>query len=401
MTTALRDGSPPGNDEAPGPKTRGSAGRPIETAAIASHLEGSATDDLPAASIATLVRDFRAWQPVDLGPVLDGSYCPAMPTVGARDDGIGLFYPNRVHSVAGETESAKSWLMVLQAIVELKRGNAVAYIDFEDDEGGVVSRLLALGAKREDIRDRFAYLRPEQPIGGLGNQGDLEQVLGDIRPTLAVLDGVTEAMTLHGLDPLSNKDAAAFGRLVPRYIADHGPAVVALDHVTKSAEGRGRYAIGAVHKLNGLNGSALLMQNRTPFGVGRTGRSSVLVSKDRPGQVRRHGVATSGGGVLLADFILTGHDQTFAEASLEPPPVSTSDDSFRPTVLMRRISEALTKAGRPLSKSEIEDRISGRAAVVRQALAQLIDEGFVKVATGPRNAQLHSLAKPFIEEGNS
>jgi len=384
MTAAtLQDTGPPRNHDAPGDSEGTDTG-------LASQAQSSADGDESGPT------DHRAWQPVDLGPVLDGSYCPATPTVGARDDGIGLFYPNRVHSVAGETESAKSWLMMLQAKVEMARGNAVAYIDFEDDEGGVVSRLLALGAKREDLRERFAYLRPEQPIRGLGNQDDLKQILGDLRPTLAVLDGVTEAMTLHGLDPLSNKDAAAFGRLVPRYIAEHGPAVVALDHVTKSTEGRGRYAIGAVHKLNGLNGSALLMQNRTPFGVGRTGRSSVLVSKDRPGQVRRHGVATSGGGIRLADFVLVGHDEMFAEASLEPP-VETGGDSFRPTILMQRISEALVKAGRPLNKIEIGDRVTGRATVVRQALAQLIDEGFVTVETGAKNAQLHSLAKPFTE----
>ncbi len=34
------------------------------------------------------------------------------------------------------------------------------YIDFEDDVGGVVGRLLAMQAKREWIRDGFCYLRP-------------------------------------------------------------------------------------------------------------------------------------------------------------------------------------------------------------------------------------------------
>ena len=42
--------------------------------------------------------------------------------------------------------------------------------------------------------------------------------------TLVILDGVTEAMTLHGYDLHSNADIAAFYHLLPRPIADTGPA---------------------------------------------------------------------------------------------------------------------------------------------------------------------------------
>jgi len=144
--------------------------------------------------------DRPTWQPIDLEPVLDGTYRTPEPTVGSRDDDVGMFYPGRVHTIASESEGGKTWLALAQAVIELDRGNAATFIDLEDDEGGVVGRLLALGAKRDAIRDRFAYLRPEEPIGLLGNRGDLEQALGDLRPTLAVLDGVTEAMTMHGLN---------------------------------------------------------------------------------------------------------------------------------------------------------------------------------------------------------
>ncbi len=51
-----------------------------------------------------------------------------------------------------------------------------------------------------------------------------------------------------------NTDVARFGQMLPRWLAERGPATVALNHVTKDRENRGRYAIGAVHKLNGLRG---------------------------------------------------------------------------------------------------------------------------------------------------
>jgi AAA domain len=339
------------------------------------------------------------WGPVSLGPVLDGTYTPPVPTIGSRDDGTGLFYPGRQHSVAGETESGKSMLMLAQAEVELRRGNCVVYVDFEDDEGGVVGRLLALGAKPDAIRDRFAYLRPEEPLGALGNRDDLRRVLGDLRPSLAVLDGITEAMTLHALDPLSNRDAATFARLLPRFIAGHGPAVVALDHVTKSPEGRGRYALGAAHKLNGLTGTALLIENRSPFGVGITGRSTVVLVKDRPGQVRRHGVPTGGGGTWLGDFVLESHDETFIEASFTAPADHHGGETWRPTVLMGKVSAALGRAGQPLTVRGILDRVTGtRDEHVRAALAALVDDGYVAVENGPRGAHLHRLVRPFPED---
>ncbi len=196
----------------------------------------------------------RTWAPVDLSDVLDARYEPPRPTVGARADGAGLFYPGRMHTISSESEGGKTWLALAAAQHELHNGNAVIYLDFEDDEGGVVGRLLALGTDKTDIRDRFAYLRPEDSLEALGNRDDLAQVVGDLRPTLAVLDGVTEAMSLHGLEMKDNTDVARFGQMLPRWLAERGPATVALNHVTKDRENRGRYAIGAVHKLNGLRG---------------------------------------------------------------------------------------------------------------------------------------------------
>ena len=143
--------------------------------------------------------------------------------------------------------------------------------------------MLTLQVANDVIRERFHYLRPESPITDPVSRGDLAEILGDTHPTFSVVDGVTEGMVLHGLDPLSNKDCATFGQRLPTAISRQGPAVVSLDHVTKSPDGRGRYAIGAVHKLNGLNGGAYLLDNRTPFGIGRKGTSTIKIAKDRPG----------------------------------------------------------------------------------------------------------------------
>ena len=247
----------------------------------------------------------RPWQPVDLGAVLDGTYQPPQPTVGRREDGTGMLYPGRAHTVVSETEGGKTWLALSWALDEMNAGHHVVYIDFEDDEGGVVGRLLLLGAHRDLIRAQFHYLRPEMAIGTGINRDDLDRVLSAYEPTLGVIDGITEAMTVHGLNPLDNADAATFGRLLPKRITEAGAACASLDHVTKAAEGRGRYALGAVHKLNALNGAAYLLENRTPFGVGLTGRSTIRIAKDRPGQLRRNALPSTGGSYWFGDLVLT------------------------------------------------------------------------------------------------
>ena len=57
--------------------------------------------------------------------------------MGRRNDGVGLFYPGKVHTVSSESEAGKTWLLLSVVLDELGRSNAVVYVDFEDDEGGM------------------------------------------------------------------------------------------------------------------------------------------------------------------------------------------------------------------------------------------------------------------------
>lgn len=339
-----------------------------------------------------------SWSAVDLEQVLDGTFCPPQPTVGRRDDGVGLFYPGRVHSVSAESEAGKSWFALLAARGELDRGESVLYLDFEDDEGGVVGRLLALGASPDVIRARFAYVRPDEAVHLGRNRAVLADLVERLDPSLAILDGVTEAMTLHGLELIDNSDIARFGAMLPRWLADRGPAVASLDHVTKSSEGRGRYSIGGQHKLAGLNGAAYVLENRQPFGVGVTGRSTVYIAKDRPAQLRQHARPGKEGLHWFADLTLEsvlvdGHP--VLDAQLHAPERKADDAPFRPTVLMTKVSGALAKAGKPLTKTDVTERVRGRAVEIKAALAALVDEGFVEESGGPNNSRLHTLLKPF------
>ena len=335
----------------------------------------------------------RTWQPVDLADVLDGTWAPPEPSVGRRADGVGLFYPGKAHTVSSESEAGKTWFALSAVLDEVSAGNHVVYLDFEDDAGPLVGRLLTLGCNREVVRERFHYIRPEGPVGTGINLDDLATVLSRYSPTLGVLDGITEAMTLHGLNPLDNADAAKFGRMLPRRITEAGTACVSLDHVTKSSENRGRYSIGAVHKLNALDGAAYVLENRKSFGVGLTGKSTVKIAKDRPGQLRKHALPSSAGMHWFGDLVLTSHAEGFSELEVAVP--EDRGDDFRPTTLMAHVSDALSGAPEPLSLRGILDRVTGKAENTRRAVAALIDDGYVTTTPGPRGATLHALAKPY------
>lgn len=333
------------------------------------------------------------WTARDLTEVLAGSWAPPEPDVGARNDGVGLFYPGKAHTVSGESESMKTWLVLAATLDELAKDNYVMFIDFEDDVGPVVNRLLLMGASPERLRRRFLYVRPEAPLSERTGWADLEVLLGEARPSLAVIDGVTEGMTLHGLNPLDNKDAATFGRLLPRRLASYGAAAVSLDHLTKSAESRGRYAIGAVHKLNALDGAAYVIENRRPAGIGLVGVSSVKIAKDRPGQLRKHAVP-SGGMHWFADLVLDSTTPGHVEASVRAPEAQQGEIAdARPTFMMQRVSEALAEYPQGLAQRIICDVVKGKAETIRRALSHLIAEGYVTDKTP------HRVVKPFTQDG--
>jgi hypothetical protein len=67
-------------------------------------------------------------------------------------------------------------------------------------------------------------------------------------------------------------------------------------------------------------------------------------------------------------------------------PQNASGDRTRPTHLMEEVSKILEAALTPLSKNAVEKAIKGKAEWVRIAIQTLIDEKFVGIEHGSRNA---------------
>ena len=336
------------------------------------------------------VRERSSWFPKPLD--LDGTEEEPAPEFLARNDGYRLFYKGKINALVGESESGKTWV-ALHAVAQcLQVGQSVIYIDFEDSGRGILSRLRSLGISNEQFAT-FTYANPDENLQ-LEQRVDLVEALAMQAPDFIVVDGVNASMTLLGLDLTSNRDATFFSQQLLKPLALSGAAVVTIDHVTKSKDNRGNYAIGAQAKRADVNGVAIMVEVEEPFGRGMTGILNLKVTKDRPGHVR----AISKEAKFVGRVILRSQVDGSVKMVVEAPPADAN--SLRPTHLMESVSKLLEAASAPLSKTSVVKEIKGKTEWVLVACQVLVDEKFVAVENGSRNSlNLRSL-KPFREESD-
>jgi hypothetical protein len=348
-----------------------------------------------------------SWQPVALGPYLDGTIQPVRPAEWWRSDGVGLLYPGLVHSVYGESESGKSLLMqhlAAQIISDPKNPRPVLYVDFESDPASVIERLRMFGAQPDDIARWFAYVRPEvDPDHAFSNRAAEQDAYGQLLATrwaLVIIDGVGEALTVYGKSDIDNGEVRQWSRQLPQPLAERtGAPVVLIDHLGKNTETRGRHAIGAQAKLATISGAAYMVEPLAPIGRGLRGILAIRLTKDRPGWVKAHGGTWRKGDrsqvVALADIDATQRDD-LTMVTIGPPDDHVGDPArpFRPTQLMEKVSQHVEEAP-GTSRSQITAAVQGKAQAARAAIDLLQAEGYIKAALGPRNAQQYSSVRPY------
>jgi hypothetical protein len=229
------------------------------------------------------------------GEVIESSWIPKQlselelvdenpPSMLRREDGNCLLYSGKINAIFGESESGKTWLALEAIRQELEKNNIVFYLDFEDSARGILNRLKTMQVPTDKFK-MFRYANPDQAI----EPGVAELMRTEIMaylPTLIVVDGVNAAMNLMNLDLEKNKDATTFSQTVLRPLRVGGAGILTIDHVTKSKDNRGNYAIGAQAKRADIDGAAFAVSVSLPFGRGIDGALDITCTKDRPGFVR-------------------------------------------------------------------------------------------------------------------
>lgn len=331
-----------------------------------------------------------SWWPQDIAAHIDGAAePPAMPSFLQRNDGRFLFYAGKVNGLIGTSESGKSWLALTAVQQAMEAGYRVTYVDFEDSAADVVGRLRLMGSAPATLHRLFCYVGPEAALDAVA-RGDFVDHLTDHVPELVVMDGVNAAMTLMAMDPLDNADATKFTQLLLRPVAKTGACVITVDHLPKSKDGRDNsFAIGAQAKKAMVDGCALTVEVAQAFGVGQHGRMKLTVAKDRAGQVRGFCDQAKHAG----EFHLDSSDPAKTNAWIETAAAGT----WRPTGLMARASALLATQTEPVSQSQLEVLMGGKATTARTALGYLAQDGYAAFEHGPRNALLFRHVQLFTE----
>jgi hypothetical protein len=232
------------------------------------------------------VDEESSWKPIALKDYYDGLFAAPVATILKRTDGNGLIYTGRVHSIYGESESGKSWVAQIASAEMLKDDKKVIYIDFESDPSDVVGRMKSLGVSRANLLQYFTYIRPDGPRDA--DDPYWQAILESGSAELIIIDGVTESLTMWGGETKDNDAITRWMRIFPRTVATaSGAAVVLIDHITKNAETRGRFAIGGQAKLATIDGAAYLVEPLEALAPGRVGSLTMRVTKDRPGYIRK------------------------------------------------------------------------------------------------------------------
>jgi len=299
----------------------------------------------------------HSWQPVDLAALGER---PPVAFVGDVD----LVYRGSRALFSGPPESGKTLAAYCIALLEIRTGGAVVLIDLEMGRYDARDRLRDLGATDDELA-AIRYYEPDRPA-----DADTVAELAAGGPSLAILDAAAGLLSLQGLDDNKRADVEAFARTFVQPLRNAGVATLTIDHVTKTAETRGGFAIGSERKVGAvdvhLGFEAIHKLSRGGHGLYR-----ITTHKDRLGHLPR----PRAGELELTSDPDTGRiDWTFRPATLN----DEHDDNgagFKPTVLMQRVVDHLRDHGEPLSRSAIAGASLGRRQWVFKAIDILVNEG--------------------------
>ena len=294
------------------------------------------------------------------------------PSMLRREDGNCLLYAGKINAIFGESESGKTWIALEAIRQELEKNNIVFYLDFEDSARSILNRLKTLRVKSDKFK-MFRYANPDEPLGeGIG-EIMRTQIMAYL-PTLIVVDGVNAAMNLLGLDLEKNKDATHFSQKVLKPLRIGGAGILTIDHVTKSKDNRGNYAIGAQAKRADIDGAAFAVSVALPFGRGIDGALDITCTKDRPGFVRA--ICPDAKTVGVANLKSLADGGIAVSISGGTVKLSTRESK------MEAVSDLLAKVGYEMGRNQIAEHLRTEGIPISNdelkfVLETLVSTGFV------------------------
>ena len=308
---------------------------------------------------------------------------------------MGLLYEDAVTMLIGDKTAGKSWLMAAEALVQMRLGRTVAWLDWEMNALRLRNRLRSLGATSADVRGRWRYL---------GMHGaefrDARKALDGLPPgALVVVDSVSQALGSGGSDEDKASDYGPWIAAVKLFRAEAGCCAVLIDHTghTNKTRARGSSAKGQQADVE------FTMAVVQPWSRTVEGWASLACRKDRGGHLKLERPAYGAffqpgmrGGLGSGSLDVAVRELNEWEVSVAE--VALLDERERAGAAKKHKAEterreavdrvlAVLADGARHSRAEVVAESSVPDATVRGILDALLDEGrVVKVGTsGPKS----------------
>lgn len=271
-----------------------------------------------------------------------------------------LLYVNRVHWLSGHPGHGKTTLAAWSATQHMQAGGHVIWLDWEGGVMPTVARMLAVGAKADEIGERFHLAAFPSISADAEGFAALAAALEDWPGALVVFDSASKALTAAGFDENNPAEATRWTTNLILPAREAGSTVIVIDHVTKGATKTTPYARGAGSKLADAD-VAWYVEATARFNRETAGRIELARHKDRDGLMPERlafDVGDGAGGLPI----------TAAEVEDEASR-DRRDAGVRSAVLA-----VLQAADKPLSKKAVRDLAGKRRADVAEALDSLVND---------------------------
>ena len=287
------------------------------------------------------------------------------------------------HHVAAPLKSGKSLGFLAHAVDMTTAGARVVILDRENGDQEYARRLHDIltdrpASARDAVRDRLAYYA--WPTLKLTDGPELGGAFAGV--DLVILDSTRTFLSSLALDENASDDFAKFSTAIVEPLFRAGIATLQLDNAGHGDTNRAR---GSSSKGD-LADVLYTLKTTAAFDQQRRGRLKLTRSHSRFGDIAPAFTMDIGG----------GHFGTF---TADQDASDQANAAFRPTVLMRRVADALDEQP-GLSKRAIRETTRGSTEAKELAIELLVIEGYVRVERDGR-AVRHYLDKPFNEPETS
>jgi hypothetical protein len=305
------------------------------------------------------------------------------PTIGIiSGTNNGLIYPGKSNALIAEAGTGKTTIAKGFMIEVASRGGNCVLVDREKDWLDFAHTMRTLRCP-SSVASHIGYLRPTKALREIKS---FVQLVRDLGVELVVLDSLSRDMSAAGLHENDNHDVRVWYDNTIEPLLEAGTTVLWIDHVGKPSEvggkpqaSEGRGARGGSAKLDAVTGANLKLVTAKPFSRNQAGFARIVATKDNSG------FHTTGS--VVAEVHVTPEEDDSMTVELLPPTFDAAGVQPWLRDVMERVSLYLEGVSQPVTKSRIQEDVSGNERRIGQAADRLVDGGYASMEPGDRNSQ--------------